>query len=52
MEKYGKECDYWSLGVLSYVLLSGTMPFYDEERDSVFRKIMKCDYNFNDKIWS
>jgi serine/threonine protein kinase len=22
-EKYGKECDYWSLGVLIFYLLSG-----------------------------
>jgi serine/threonine protein kinase len=21
------------------------------ERDTVFKKILKCDYNFNDKIW-
>ena len=22
-EKYGKECDFWSIGVLAFVLLSG-----------------------------
>lgn len=22
-ERYGKECDFWSIGVLTYVLLSG-----------------------------
>ena len=33
MDKYGKECDFWSIGVLTYFLLSGNLPFYDEERD-------------------
>ena len=33
MDKYGKECDFWSIGVLTFVLLSGSLPFYDEERD-------------------
>jgi calcium/calmodulin-dependent protein kinase-4 len=37
--------------VLTYVLLSGIEPFNDGERDTVFKKILKCDYNFNDKIW-
>jgi len=27
MGNYGKECDYWSLGVLLCVLLSGTYPY-------------------------
>jgi hypothetical protein len=34
--KYGKECDLWSIGVLTYVLLSGTEPFYHEEKENVF----------------
>lgn len=28
---YDKKCDIWSIGVMMYLLLSGTMPFEDGE---------------------
>jgi serine/threonine protein kinase len=31
-DKYGKECDFWSLGILTFYLLSGDMPFDDDDR--------------------
>ena len=33
---YGKECDYWSLGVLAFYLLAGDMPFDDDNREVLF----------------
>lgn len=36
---YGKECDYWSIGVVLYILLSGAPPFYDEDNFILFEKI-------------
>lgn len=31
LETYGNECDIWSLGVLTYMTLSGAPPFDSEE---------------------
>lgn len=41
-DKYGKECDYWSLGILTFFLLSGEMPFDDDNRENLFELIKKC----------
>ena len=33
---YGKECDYWSIGVVTFILLSGSPPFYGEDNFALF----------------
>jgi len=35
-EPYGKACDYWSIGVVTFILLSGTPPFYEEDNFALF----------------
>lgn len=50
-QPYGKECDYWSIGVVLFILLSGTPPFYEDERSDLFDKIKQCDYQFFEKDW-
>ena len=43
---YGKECDFWSVGVLLYLLVTGTYPFDSEtkNRTEVFTKIKNGTY--------
>ena len=45
------ECDYWSIGVVTYILLSGTPPFYDEDNFQLFEQIKNCQYDFEDDTW-
>eukprot|EP01097_Dermamoeba_algensis_P001806 TRINITY_DN1692_c0_g1_i1.p1 TRINITY_DN1692_c0_g1~~TRINITY_DN1692_c0_g1_i1.p1 ORF type:complete len:335 (+),score=75.42 TRINITY_DN1692_c0_g1_i1:107-1111(+) len=50
-ETYGPACDMWSLGVIIYVLLSGTQPFYGNNPKEVLERIKKVDYDFVDPSW-
>jgi calcium/calmodulin-dependent protein kinase I len=36
---YGKSCDIWSIGVVGFILLSGTPPFYEEDNFALFEQI-------------
>ena len=47
-QKYGKECDYWSIGVVAFILLSGTPPFYAEDNFALFEQIKSCKYSFEE----
>ena len=49
--KYNKLCDLWSIGVIAYVLLSGFPPFFGETNKETYRKILKCDYDFDEEEW-
>jgi serine/threonine protein kinase len=48
---YGKECDYWSIGVVAFILLSGTPPFYEEDNFALFELIKSCKYDFEVETW-
>ena len=45
-EGYGKAVDMWSVGVLSYILLCGVLPFVGVDRNELFGKIRKGQYDF------
>ncbi|XP_051690504.2 calcium/calmodulin-dependent protein kinase type IV isoform X1 [Oryctolagus cuniculus] len=49
---YGPEVDMWSVGIITYILLCGFEPFYDERGDQfMFRRVLNCEYYFISPWW-
>lgn len=48
---YGKEVDYWSIGVILYTLLSGLPPFNENQNSELFEKIKTAEYTFPPSEW-
>ncbi|KAH9811519.1 kinase-like domain-containing protein [Melampsora americana] len=47
---YSKTVDWWTLGVLIYEMLSGLPPYYDENVNEMYRKILSNPLRFGDEI--
>ncbi|KZV73825.1 AGC/Akt protein kinase [Peniophora sp. CONT] len=47
---YNRTIDWWTLGVLLFEMLSGLPPFYDEQTDKMYEKILKNPLVFGDDI--
>jgi calcium/calmodulin-dependent protein kinase I len=51
-QPYKDSCDFWSVGVVLFILLSGSPPFYDEDNFELFEKIKKCEYDISGPQWA
>jgi serine/threonine protein kinase len=50
---WDQKTDLWSLGIITYFLLTGFLPFEDENNDerNVARKIIKLPVSYPENIW-
>ena len=45
--EYNEKCDIWSIGAITYFLLSGTEPFKGETSNKIFAKILFTEPDYN-----
>ncbi|CEH18047.1 proliferation-associated serine threonine protein kinase [Ceraceosorus bombacis] len=49
---YTRAVDWWTLGVLLYEMLTGLPPFYSEDVNEMYRKILQDPLRFGDEVHS
>uniref|UniRef100_H2YD11 non-specific serine/threonine protein kinase n=1 Tax=Ciona savignyi TaxID=51511 RepID=H2YD11_CIOSA len=50
-ESIGLPADCWSIGVITYILLSGCSPFLGDDKSETFENITRVDYDFDDEYF-
>uniref|UniRef100_A0A3Q2TN13 Death-associated protein kinase 2a n=1 Tax=Fundulus heteroclitus TaxID=8078 RepID=A0A3Q2TN13_FUNHE len=50
-EPLGLEADMWSIGVITYILLSGASPFLGETKQDTLRNITAVNYEFDEEFF-
>lgn len=50
-EPLGLEADMWSIGVITYILLSGASPFLGESKQDTLDNISAVSYDFDEEFF-
>ncbi|NP_001167827.1 putative protein kinase superfamily protein [Zea mays] len=48
---YATEADMWSIGVIAYILLCGSRPFWARTESGIFRAVLKAEPSFDEAPW-
>eukprot|EP01047_Picozoa_sp_COSAG01_P030232 COSAG01_NODE_2102_length_8419_cov_42.585216_6_plen_388_part_00 len=48
---YNESVDVWAAGILLYILLSGTLPFYADDPDEFLELVLSSSFSFPDEEW-
>ncbi|KAJ8285347.1 hypothetical protein GJAV_G00025790 [Gymnothorax javanicus] len=51
-EPLGLEADMWSVGVITYILLSGASPFLGENKQETLANVSAVNYEFDEEFFS
>nr|XP_020474958.1 death-associated protein kinase 2 [Monopterus albus] len=51
-EQLGLEADMWSIGVITYILLSGASPFLGDTKQETLGNISAVNYEFDEELFS
>jgi calcium-dependent protein kinase len=52
LRNYDEKCDVWSCGVILYILLSGTVPFYGETDAEILAAVKRATFTFYSPTWN
>jgi len=50
-KEYNEKCDLWSIGIITYLLIIGDLPFKGKNNNEIFKKILNDNINFNKNKW-
>lgn len=51
-KKYNEKCDLWSIGVITYIVLSGMPPFNGNTDQEIMKKVKIGKFSFQDPCWA
>ena len=49
-QSYTNAVDMWAIGVITHILLSGQMPFADENRTRLYKAILEARYSYSGEV--